>query len=195
MFNVSPRLVTDAAKVLTESPADFAAKVKPQLEEEGRERMRAAAKQTNAKRWAKESLCANLHNPPEPTATSSPAPAPHDSTEQAAEMFNVSRRIVTDASKVLAESPEDFERVAAGELTVHAARTKGFPFGGCPWRAGDGVGYTPACTPSKGVARTDTLGPAAGGRPTGFNRLHPAHQTKPPPACPRRWRGRGHGDG
>jgi hypothetical protein len=116
--------------------------VKPQLEEEGRERMRAAAKkggvESGKSRRGGSKACANLHNPSDSESTTDPAsslgPARHDSTEQAAEMFNVSRRIVADASKVLAESPTDAAKVESGEMTVHAARTKGRPPNGHPQR-------------------------------------------------------------
>jgi hypothetical protein len=113
---------------LTESQrAAIAAKVKPQLEEEGRARMRAAGAKGGEKagrgRPANRGF-ADLPNPIEPEPSKPSTPEPWDSTAQSASMFNVSPRLVTDASKVLAESPEDAHRIESGELTVHAARTK-----------------------------------------------------------------------
>jgi hypothetical protein len=112
----------------------LAARVKPQLEEEGRARMRAAGAKSAPGRPAAKKGFADLPNL-SPEFTKPSTPEPWDSTAQSAAMFNVSPRLVTDASKVLAESPEDAHRIESGELTVHAARTKGHPFGGYP-RAG-----------------------------------------------------------
>lgn len=97
----------------TSQRAAVAAEVKPMLEDEGRERQRAAAKKTNASRWD-ESLCPN----------SDEATEPWDSLDEAAEMFNVGRGTVADACRVKAEAPDEFERIKRGETTVHAARRR-----------------------------------------------------------------------
>jgi hypothetical protein len=90
-----------------------AAKAAELLEEEGRERQRIAAKATNAKRRG-ESLCLDSDKALDDE--------PWDSLGQAAEMFGVARCTVADAAKVMAEAPDQFERIRAGEITVHAAR-------------------------------------------------------------------------
>jgi hypothetical protein len=97
----------------TSQRAAIAAEVKPILEEEGRERMRAAGRKSAPGRPA-EKGCADLHNLSDDDH--------HDSLQQAADMVNVSRRIVADAELVKEQAPERFEAIKRGETTVHAER-------------------------------------------------------------------------
>jgi hypothetical protein len=91
----------------TSQKATLAVALKPMFEEQARERM---ATSTGGD---KPQLRANL-----------PYPAKGKAIDQAAAAVGVSGRIVQDAEHVKKHSPEAFEEVKAGRMTVNAARQK-----------------------------------------------------------------------
>jgi ParB-like chromosome segregation protein Spo0J len=89
----------------TSQRAAVAVEALPMLEAEGLERQREGGRNK---------VPANLRE----------APRQRESTTRAAKTVRVSGRIVTEAKAVKEASPETFEEVKAGEMTVHAAAKK-----------------------------------------------------------------------
>lgn len=98
----------------------LATRIMDALKEEGERRM------ADGGRKGRESQKRPLANLPEAdlepeTVCEADPPEEWTAREQAARMVNVSPRLVQDAAKVRAESPDLAEAVARGETTVHAA--------------------------------------------------------------------------